>query len=94
MKASVSAASGRGLERLDGLALFSRQLRSKHYRGAPAEPLRAFTRTNVAFISDNVFIVPEADFWLPAASGEARLTNIVKPITVANVCNRKELSAH
>ncbi len=45
------------------------------------------TRTNVAFISDNVFIVPEADFWLPSVR-RARLTNI-KPITVANVCNHR-----
>ena len=50
------------------------------------------TLTKVAFISESVFSVPAADFWLPSLR-RTRLTNI-KPITVANVCNRNELSAH
>jgi hypothetical protein len=45
------------------------------------------TRTNVVFIAESVFIVFTADFSLPSVM-RARLTN-VKPITVANVWNRK-----
>ena len=50
------------------------------------------TRTKVAFISASVFIVPPADFWFSSVR-RARLTSI-QPITVAKVCNRKELWAH
>ena len=50
------------------------------------------TRTRVAFIPDSVCIMLTADFRLPSVR-RTRLTS-VKPITVANVCNRNELSAH
>src|SRR5216683_1153152 len=50
------------------------------------------TRTKVAFTSESVFIMLWADFLVPSVR-RTRLTN-VKPITVAKVCNRKELSAH
>ncbi len=50
------------------------------------------TRTKVAFTSESVFIMLCADFLAPSVR-RTRLTN-VKPITVAKVCNRKELSAH
>src|SRR5437899_7257131 len=50
------------------------------------------TRTKVAFTSESVFIMLCADFLAPSVR-RTRLTN-VKPITVANVCNRNELSAH
>src|SRR6266699_4280184 len=50
------------------------------------------TRTKVAFTSESVFIMLWADFLVPSVK-RTRLTN-VKPITVAKVCNRKELSAH
>jgi len=50
------------------------------------------TRTKVAFTSESVFIMLCTDFLAPSVR-RTRLTN-VKPITVAKVCNRKELSAH
>src|SRR5216684_1955920 len=50
------------------------------------------TRTKVAFTSESVFIMLCADFLVPSVR-RTKLTN-VKPITVAKVCNRKELSAH
>jgi hypothetical protein len=50
------------------------------------------TRTNGAFTSARLFIMLLADFRVPSAR-RTRLTN-VKPITVAKVCNRNELSAH
>jgi len=46
----------------------------------------------VAAIPARVFIVLRAEFGVPSA-WRARLAS-VKPITVANVCNRNELSAH
>ena len=50
------------------------------------------TRTDVASIPDRVFIMACADFWLPRAR-RAKLTSS-RPMTVAKVCNRSELSAH
>ena len=50
------------------------------------------TRTKVAFTSASVFIMLSADCRVPSAK-QTRLTS-VRPITVANVCKRNELSAH